>query len=623
TAIDLSYSGSGPDMFGLVSSILEEPSKPEPVTDWTSLSRLFPLTWGPDFGSHGESSGLSSKHSVESKDFSELVGTQSYSQEPLQKPHHVEMLHRGLEDLHLMESWLSPSGPQPVDTLQNSCAENVSSQDEKTVHPEGFVCQNSGCHPLLGSYDHVRLNGDYQKIGSNLSPFSAPNRMKEGTSIQKECWEPERARGKALKNAAQEQAKYSPARASQPVDASWGKASQDNPLFSKRHKNFPAAHKLQASLPPSFYFFNQAPKENKFSGGTDRKPQETHVQNSPCSFTSGGASHDEYPIQMSPNECSPKVSEYDPAVKKLMENGSYSSCCGHTWLEGAVANPAAVSGVPCGKGMGTSPQSSSGASATSGVSPTHPYYPQISPLLPRKGGRLHRPNGASHNLGVSNFITEDQKLMKPIGQSQHDPLPQEGQYHQLPVNFSSAWLTQQNTVSEDPEKHHRLPKKQTQETSNKDNRRGRRNWIPHFGSATPNHQQFSVLQKPHKQNSGTLGDFINPPFLPSFPLMSDFKQNPSFPPFHPHLLSSPNHFSFPPSPLLFSELVDLHYKDFSHLNPLTQHLFCGEPAAPCFAFPAPFKCRPPRGRSGAANELHLRLEECYEQCRALEEERKK
>ncbi|XP_027551324.1 meiosis-specific coiled-coil domain-containing protein MEIOC-like [Neopelma chrysocephalum] len=628
--INLSYSGNGPDMFGLVSSILEEPNKPEPVTDWNSLSRLFPPMWAPDLGSNG---GFPAKHPVESRDFPSLVGrTQSCHQEQLQKPPDVEMLHRGLEDLQLIESWLSPPGPrpQPDGVLSNSCPENPSLQNNNNnrIPQEGFAFHGVNFNQQLCSYDHVRLNGDREKFNSNFGPFSSQSRLKEGTNAQKEYWKSERARGKALKNYAQEQTKCSPDLSKQPFDNSWDKVSQDSHWLPKRYENVAAAHKLQSALHPSLCFFNQAPNENKFPGETARKPQETHVQNGHCGFPLGSAfNNNEYKINIGPKESSPKVAEYDLSVKNVVQNGSYSSYHGCAWLDGKGLAPGLD--IPYGKQV-TSPQSSSGVSTTSGGSPTHQssYYSQLLPVLPpRKDGRLQISNGFSNNLGLSNFTSENQMQVKPVGQSQQDSLAnKEGPYHKFPVNSSSDWVMQQKAVSEDPEKYHRFPKKQSQENCNKDDRRGRRNWVPHLGCTAPSCPPFNMFPKKHGENGGSLSDFINPSFLPSFPLVSDFKQNPSLPLFNHHLLSSANNLGFPPSPPFpFSELVDLfHCDDFNPLNPFLNDLLCGEVAAPYLAFPPPFnKYRPPRNRSGPANELHVRLEECYEQWRALEKERKK
>ncbi|CAN8185169.1 unnamed protein product, partial [Coccothraustes coccothraustes] len=629
TPINLSYSGNGPDVFGLVSSILEEPNKPEPVTDWNSLSRLFPPMWAPDLGSNGEFPGLPAQHWVQTKDFPNLLGS-SCRQEPLQEPPEVEMLHRGLGDLQLLESWLSPCA-HPSNAPRNP--DNSSLQNSTTAPQEGISCPNGGWNQHLCTYDQGRLNGGYEKCGSSFSPFSPQSRMKENPSAQKEFWK----RGKALKNYAPGQTKYSPDISSQPGDNSWDKVPQDSHVFSKRYENFPAAHKLQSPVHPSLHFFNPPPKENTFSGVTGRKPQESHVQNGHCGFTLGDAfnnnnNNNECKVNMGPKESS-QGAECDLSVKNTVQNGNYSSHQGCAWLDGNSL-AAAASEFPCGKQMATSPQSSSGVSTMSGGSPTpqpftHPsFYSQLLPALPpRKNGRLQTSNGVSSHLGVPHFISESRKQMRPPARSQEDAgVSKDGRRRKFPVQFPPDCPVQQKAAGEDPaEKYHRFPKGQSQESGSKDDRRGRRNWIPHLGSTAPDRQPFNAFPKKREQSGGSLSGFISSSLLPSFPFMSDFKQNPSFPPFNHQLFPSANTFNFPPPPFPFSDLVDLfHCDDFNPLSPFMSELFPGEIPAPCFAFPAPFnKFRPPRSRSGPANELHVRLEECYEQWRALEKERKK
>lgn len=591
--------------------------------------------WASDLGSNGEFPGLPAQHCVQNKDFPNLLGT-SCHQEPLQEPPDVEMLHRGLGDLQLLESWLSPRA-HPGNALKNIYPENSSLQNSTTATQEGFSFPNGSWNQHLCTYDHGRLNGGYEKCGSSFSPFSPQSRMKESSSIQKEFWKSERARGKALKNYAQGQTKYSPDFSNQPGDNSWDKVPQDNQLFPKRYENFTAAHKPQSPVHPSLHFFNQPPKENNFSRGTGRKAQESHVQNGHCGFTLGDAfnnnnNNNECKVNMGPKESSPQVAEYDLSVKNAVQNGNYSSYQGCAWLDGKSL--AAASEIPYGKQMATSPQSSSGVSTMSGGSPTHQpftqpsYYSQLLPALPpRKDGRLQTSNGVSSHLGVPHFLSESQKQARPFGRSQEDTgVNKEGRRRKFPVRFSPDWLVQQKATGEDPaEKFHRFPKRQSQESGNKDDRRGRRNWIPHLGSTAPNRQPFNAFPKKRERNGGGLSDFINPSLLPSFSFMNDFKPNPNFLPFNHQLFSSANNFNFPPPPFPFSDLVDLfHCDDFNPLSPFSSDLFSGEIPGPCFAFPTPFnKCRPPRSRSGPASELHVRLEECYEQWRALEKERKK
>lgn len=547
--------------------------------------------WAPELGSTGE---LPAQPCGQNKDFPNFLGT-SWHQNPLQEPSDVEMLHRGLGDLQLLESWLCPSNAHP---------ENSSLQSSTTAPQGGFSFPNGSWNQNLCTYDHGKLN---EKCGSSCSPFSPRNRVKEDPRVQKELWKCERARGRALKNYAQGQTKYSPDLSSQPGENSWDKIPQDSQLRSKRYENFTAAHKLGSSAHPSPHFFNQPPKENNFSGGAGRKPQECHVRNGHRGFALGDAfnnnNNNECKVNVGPKESSPQVAGYDSSV----QNGNYSSCQGCAWLDGKSL----AAEIPYRKQMAASPQSSSGVSTMSGGSPTHQPSPLLLPA--RKDGRFHTSHGVSSPLGVPHFVSESHKQVRAAGRCQE--MSRDGRRRKFPARSSPHWAVQQR--GNPAGKYHRFPKRQ--ESGSKDDTRGGRSWMPRLGCAAPKRSPISAFPKKHEQSGGSLSDFISPSLLPPFPFMADLKPNPSFPPFNHQLFPSVNNLNFPPPPFPFPDLVELlHCDDFSPSSPFISDLFPGEMPGPCFAFPAPFqKCR------AARSELHVRLEECYEQGRALEKERKK
>ncbi|KAH1164689.1 hypothetical protein KIL84_008135 [Mauremys mutica] len=192
-----------------------------------------------DTGNNGDLSGLSSEHRLQSKDFPNLSGTRNCYQGHLQKLSAVEILHRVFDDLHLIESLLSPSDPytQPSDRILNIYPENSAFENNAIIQQEGLTFQNVQFNQHA-NYHKINLNGDREKNCSDFSYCSSQFRIKDGTGIQKEYRETDQARGKPMKNDKQAQAKHSNDLSSPPTNGTCGKVFQDNHLVSKRYEDF-------------------------------------------------------------------------------------------------------------------------------------------------------------------------------------------------------------------------------------------------------------------------------------------------------------------------------------------------------------------------------------------------
>ncbi|XP_069488931.1 meiosis-specific coiled-coil domain-containing protein MEIOC [Ambystoma mexicanum] len=114
----------------------------------------------------------------------------------------------------------------------------------------------------------------------------------------------------------------------------------------------------------------------------------------------------------------------------------------------------------------------------------------------------------------------------------------------------------------------------------------------------------------------------NPPFSNTY-MMGDLRHNQSIQQLGSNGFSSRSHHLFGHSVVPLVDSYDMFsYEDLGHLYPYFNDMMYGDSAIPGFLPTFGFQ-RPMKTRSGPASELHIRLEECYEQWRAMEKERKK
>nr|XP_060638657.1 meiosis-specific coiled-coil domain-containing protein MEIOC-like isoform X1 [Anolis sagrei ordinatus] len=583
---NVSHFGHGPDVLGLVANILEEPNKQEHATDWNSLSRLFPPVWSPNFENDGSFSGLFPAKKMESENCNS-ASSPKLCEENLGKASSIGLLKKECEELQVNRARFPPSQPFMPSPHELS---KMASLDDNTS-------KNGG----IGFFS-------YEKSHSGSTSASRPQ-MKDSTNTYRESPKTDAAGGKLGRNSTEGSSKYFEYLSNTAVDRIWDPMAKENGLYAKR--TFSAAPDSR-----HFSFSQSLNKENGFPKGMDGKFEEICPQNhsNRTNFV-----HTECKNPVHPG----KDSNYQLSLKPAAENMD-SSYNGYTWLDAKTQNPITTSGVTYGKQMQINSQLSSGPRSGG---PSANESPMLSSGRDRK---LQFFTDISHNSGYSG-CSGSQKQHNPLGPSQGDSaLRTEGSFGKMPLTASSSCISQQYSANASAQ-YHRYDTKQNQNNTDEriaqNERRRKNSWSQHPGFPGPDRTQFDVLRRNQEQNGAIFPDYINPSFLPLFPLVSAYKHLPHFPLFPPPPFPSPfNPAAFSLLPFPLSELVDLfRCEDFSHISPFISDLCGGDnTAAPYFAFPPPLNhYRPPKSRSGPANELHIHLEECYEQLRALERERKK
>ncbi|KAM4689085.1 uncharacterized protein O3C94_007226 [Discoglossus pictus] len=584
------------EVLGMVCNIQDDPSKLESVTDWDSLSRLFPPLWTSDAGDHNKISEYFPSTLSENVDLSTLIGTQSYNDRVRNLPD-MESLQKGFEDLGLLES--SVSHPDACNSHLEDLLKDVYIENSSL---RWNFPQSERPNQAINDYLHFTSTDFGTRCANTENNYQ--KRANKQSGLEKPAWKADKGRGKSMKSKPLNQNNYSSS--SREV---WNK--EKNP---KTYSDTSSLKAMSGAKPSTYHYNKIFSNEQAFVFPMHRKPYHNGSECYDGGFSKAG--HFECPAnfsQHSPKEPFSISPEYDSPINTINHHENIPTP--HIWLDSEQIG----SQIP----IATSPLSSPNSTLSDG-SPSHlpvsqsSYFPQGSPIAKERQSPL---NCTSGKISFSNFTEENQRQGKSFV---HSSPSKDRMYQKTPFCFPPNWPQQHNVLHNNSERFHRLPKKQNPQDIGNNDRRGKKNWNSQQGNGRHNHPQHNMFRRKQEPNVGSVSDFINASFLPPFS-MPDFKQNQNFPPFNQQAFSPPPNIAFPPPPFPLPDLIDLFpYEDLNHLNPFINELFCGEIPPPYFAFPAPFnRYRPQRNRSGPANELHIQLEECCEQWRALEKERKK
>lgn len=499
-----------------------------------------------------------------------VVDARSSYEEKRGKASPTEQLSRELNDLQMTGSWPAP------------CLPCFSLYDEvlKTSNPQNKVFTLNS----FNQQSNLVSEGGYGKkqVGISRGNHSTSHIWTEFYEEDQESTTREAlgAIDTESSNASFVQLPYSAT-----MNGIWDPAVQENRLWAKRW-----TYESPQSLPFLASSFQQ---ENSIPEGTDIKVRQNYPPSRPNDlstlFDNVKSKRSAYPLRDSSNRLSPPPS---PQHQNSSGGGG-----GGKRLSSRSLN---LSRASCATNKKRKRINAFSHISSTNGSVAQPFGSQTAP----------RKCGALQNCGFSS-CKENLKPHNSVGCSRVDlRAPRQEYLGEISRDVSSPGWPRRPSANRSAERH-RLENAPSRGHTGQRMGPTERRCKMSPASVRPDWTELDGLRS--KKNLDSLFDFINPSFLPLFPLAMDYSQIPNFPVFHTPPFSP----SCPPFP------VNLHCDNVPHLSHFINNLFCGDASAPYHALSPQLR----RGRSvakgGPAHTLHVCLEECYEQWRALERERKK